>query len=207
MDKSLQPTPIVDSDNDAIQQKARQLTTGREDVVEKAKVLFYFVRDEIKYNPYLPKYLPEHFQASQTLARGEGYCVQKAVLLVALARALGIPARLGFAKIRNNLLTEKIRAWMNGDIFPWHGFAELYIEGKWVKATAAFDLKMCRENGLLPVEFDGRSDAQFPAHNQDGKPFVEYLLYRGQYDDVPLDEIRKTLLELFGTLDVPPPPR
>ena len=40
---------------------------------------------------------------SATLARGYGFCVNKAVLLAALARAVGIPARLGFADVRNHL--------------------------------------------------------------------------------------------------------
>ncbi|MGB2885326.1 MAG: transglutaminase-like domain-containing protein, partial [Dehalococcoidia bacterium] len=101
MEKYLEPTFTFDADSEAIQEKARELTGELEDAVEKAKALFYFVRDEISYNIYVKKHMPEHFRASNTLARGKGYCVQKAVLLVALARAAGIPARLGCAKIRN----------------------------------------------------------------------------------------------------------
>ncbi len=42
----------------------------------------------------------EDFKASRVLEWGKGYCVQKAVLLEALARAAGIPSRLAFEKIR-----------------------------------------------------------------------------------------------------------
>ncbi len=195
MDKYLKPTSTFDSDSESIEEKARELTQGKEDAMEKAKALFYFVRDEIEYNIYVPKHMPEHFQASNTLARGKGYCVQKAVLLVALARAAGIPARLGCAKIRNHLLPPKVYEILKSDIFPWHGYADLHLEGKWVKATPAFDLKMCQENRLIPVEFDGRGDAMFHSHNLDGKPHIEYLLDRGPFDDVPLAEIRKALIE------------
>jgi transglutaminase-like putative cysteine protease len=195
LDKYLKATATFDSDSEAIKKKAQQLTEGKNDDIEKAKALFYFVRDEIPYNLYTPKHMPEHFRASNTLARGTGYCVQKAVLLVALARAAGIPARLCCAKIRNHLVPPKVLERLKTDIFPWHGYAELYLEGKWVKATPAFDIKMCREHRFIPVEFDGRNDATFPSHNLDGKPHIEYLLDRGIFDDVPLDEIRKALIE------------
>ena len=139
--------------------------------------------------------MPEHFKASSTLARGKGYCVQKAVLLIALARASGIPARLGCAKIRNHLVPPKLLERLKSDIFPWHGYAELCLDGQWVKATPAFDIKMCQEQRLVPVEFDGYSDARFPPFNLDGRKHIEYLLDRGPFDNVPLDEIRKALIE------------
>jgi transglutaminase-like putative cysteine protease len=100
----LKPTPVIDCDSPSIQEKTRDLTKGREDII--AKSLFYFVRDNIKYNMHVPKSLSEDFRASNTLSRGEGYCVQKAVLLAALARVAGIPAGLGFVRLRNNLLPE-----------------------------------------------------------------------------------------------------
>ena len=195
MEKYLEPTFTFNTGSETIQEKARELTQGQEDAVEKAKALFYFVRDEISYNIYVKKHMPEHFRASNTLARGKGYCVQKAVLLVALARAAGIPARLGCAKIRNHLVPPKVLEILKSNIFPWHGYAELYLEGKWVKATPAFDLKMCQEHRFISVEFDGLSDARFHPLNLDGKPHIEYLLDRGPFDDVPLDEIRKALIE------------
>jgi len=191
----LEPTAIFDCDSESIQAKALELTRGLEADIEKAKALFYFVRDAIDYTLYVKKHMPEHFRASNTLARGKGYCVQKAVLLVSLARAAGIPARLGCAKIRNHLVPQKVLDILKSNIFPWHGYAELYLDGKWIKATPAFDLKMCREHRLIPVEFNGRSNAMFPSYNEDGKPHIEYILDRGIFDDVPLDEIRKALIE------------
>lgn len=195
MQTYLRPTPTFDSDSESIKEKAQELVQGSDDGIEKAKALFYFVRDGISYNLYVPKHMPEHFKASNTLARGKGYCVQKAVLLVAFARAAGIPARLCCAKIRNHLVPPKVLEILKSDIFPWHGYAELYLDGKWVKATPAFDLRMCQAHGLIAVEFDGRNDARFPSHNIEGKPHIEYLLDRGPFDDVPLSEIRKALIE------------
>jgi transglutaminase-like putative cysteine protease len=195
LEQYLKPTATFDCDSAPIEEKARELTDGKDDVAEKAKALFYFVRDGISYNLYVPKHMPEHFRASNTLARGKGYCVQKAVLLVALARAAGIPARLGCAKIRNHLVPPKVLAVLKSDVFPWHGYAELWVDGEWIKATPAFDILMCGELRLVPVEFDGRSHARFHSQNLDGKPHVEYLLDRGPFDDVPLDDIREALKE------------
>ena len=195
MEKYLKSTFFIDCDTSSIKEKAQQLTEGRRQNVAKVKSFFYFVRDEIRYNPYLSKHLREDFRASNVLNTGEGYCVQKAVLLVALTRAVGIPSRLGFAVIRNNLMPYKLYQVMKTNIFPWHGYAELHLKGKWVKATPAFDLKMCQENNIVPVEFDGQSDAKFHLYNQVGKLHIEYLRDRGPFDDVPLDQIEKSLSE------------
>jgi transglutaminase-like putative cysteine protease len=189
----LESTTIINCDNKAVQEKAQEVAKGKEGAIEKAKSLFRYVRDEIKYNPYLPRYLPEHFRASNTLARKEGFCVQKAVLLVALSRAVGIPARLGFAVIRNHLLPEKVAEMLKTNVLPDHGYTELYINGKWIKATPALDIETCQKNRIIPVEFDGKNDAKFHSHTQDGKLHIEYLLDRGPYEDVPLIEIREWL--------------
>ena len=204
----LKSTPVIDCDDASIREKARDLTKGQGNSIEKAKRLFYFVRDEIKYNIYVSKSLPEHFRASNTLAKKEGYCVQKAVLLVALARDAGIPTGLGFARLRNNLLPEKTVKWLGTNILPFHGYAELYLNGKWVKATPAFDLKMCEKNRIVPVDFDGKNDAMFHPHNADGQPHIEYLEDLGHYfDDLPLDRLWAALTQTFGSKYLEPPKR
>jgi transglutaminase-like putative cysteine protease len=196
-EKYLKPTPMIDCDHGTIQEKANEVTKGQEGVIEKSRALFAFVRDGIKYNPYLPRYLPEHFRASNTLAREEGFCVQKAVLLVALSRVMGIPSRLGFAVIKNYLLPEKVAEMLVTNLLPDHGYAELYLNGKWIKATPTFDLEMCQKNRIVPVEFNGKDDAKFHSHTQDGKLHIEYILDRGPYEDVPLDGIRKWLIPVL----------
>jgi len=208
MEKYLKPTFVIDCNNPAIQEKSKDLTIGQEDIIKKAQSIFYFVRDEIKYNIYVSKSRPEHFQASNTLSRKEGYCVQKAVLLVALARSVSIPAGLGFARIRNNLLPEKMIKWLGTNILPFHGYSEFYLNGKWVKATPVFDLKLCENNRIVPVEFGGESDAIFHLHNRDGKLHIEYLEDLGRhYDDLPLDKLHNALIQTFGSKALEPPKR
>jgi transglutaminase-like putative cysteine protease len=204
----LEPTAVIDCDHPAVREKSGELTEGKEDTIQKARSLFYFVRDEIKYTIYVSRSRPEHFQASNTLSRKEGYCVQKAVLLAALARAAGIPAGLGFARIRNNLLPQKTIDWLGSNIMPFHGYAELHLDGKWVKATPAFDLKLCQKTRTLPVEFDGKNDAIFHPYNQDGELHIEYIKDLGRhYDDLPLDKLLEELIETSGPHSLEPPPR
>ena len=198
MERFLRPTSAIDCDNDSIREKARQLTKVREGAVDKAKSLFYFVRDEIRYNFYVLSDFLEDHRASATLARGQGICVQKAILLAALSRAVGIPTRLRFAVIRNPLASDKIKGILGGDLFVSHGYDELYIEGRWVKAAPIFDREMCQENRLVLVEFDGINDALLPSHNQDGEAHIEYVQDRGFYDDLPLDEVINWRIQGYG---------
>ena len=199
MEEYTKATPLIDSENESVKEKALALTRGQDDTIEKAKSLFYFVRDEIRYNAYLQRYLPEHFLASSTLSQGLGFCFPKAVLLVALARAVNIPARLRHAHIRNHLLPDKIVNLLGSNVLPDHGYAELYLEGKWIKATPSFDLRTCQENRIIPVEFDGKNDAKLHSHNQDGKLHIEYIKDCGHYADVPLDAIWEALTQVLGT--------
>lgn len=184
----LRATGTIDSDHPSIRQKTSELTDGLGTHREKAVAIFYFVRDSIRYNPFMPRFLPEHLKASNTLAGGEGFCIQKAVLVAALSRAAKIPARIRFAVLKNHLLPEKLSVILKGNDLPDHGFAEIYIDGIWVKANASFDLGTCRDL-IIPVEFDGKNDALFHPRTRDGRQHIEYVLFRNCYDDVPVEKI------------------
>jgi transglutaminase-like putative cysteine protease len=195
MERYLRPTDLIDSDAELIKKKAKELTQGVQDSTVRAQRLFYFVRDSVKYNIYTPKDSSNDFRASTTLTHGEGYCVQKAILFAALARAAGIPARVGFAIIRNYVLPQELFGPILTDILPWHGYVHLYLDGRWIKATPAFDKELCEKKGYITVEFDGRVDAMLPAYTQDGQPHIEYLKDRGIYDEIPLDLMWQALRE------------
>jgi len=189
----LRPTSFIDSDSPSIAAFAKQSIGDAKGDVEKAVKLFYAVRDEIRYDPYNISLTREWLRASSTLRRGYGYCVAKAVVLTAAARAVGIPARLGFADVINHLATERLRRVMQTDIFAWHGFTELFLEGRWVKATPTFNISLCRRFGVKPLEFDGRHDALFHEYDSRGNRHIEYVRYHGSYADLPYD----TILEGF----------
>ena len=185
----LRPTPFVDSDAPAIIAFAREAAGAGGDARERAVALYYAVRDRITYTPYCDFRSPDTYRASAVLAKGAGFCVGKAALLAAVARAEGIPARLAFADVRNHLCTPRLRALVNGDVFYYHGYVELELEGRWVKATPAFDRTLCERFGVLPLEFDGREDSVFHPYDRAGRRHMEYVLERGVRADVPMADI------------------
>ncbi|HOP89351.1 MAG TPA: transglutaminase family protein, partial [Ottowia sp.] len=128
-------------------------------------------------------------RASTVLANGYGWCVPKATLLTAVARAAGIPARLGFADVRNHMSTERMRETMKTDLFIWHGYTELWLAGAWRKATPAFNIELCEKFGLLPLDFDGVHDSIYHAFDKAGNRHMEYVNERGAFDDLPLDRL------------------
>jgi transglutaminase-like putative cysteine protease len=115
MTSYLTATAIIDSDHPSIQAHAREVVGGSIDPIDCAVKLFLAVRDGIRYDPYTPFYLPEHYRASSVLEQGRAFCVPKASLLCALGRASGIPSRIGFATVRNHLATKQLIEVGEGD--------------------------------------------------------------------------------------------
>ena len=179
--------PLVDSDHPDVVAFAEGAGGGTDREV--AVALFYAVRDGFRYDPYRLDLTPAGMRASTVLQRGYGWCVPKATLLAAACRARGIPARLGFADVRNHLSTARMREAMGTDVFLWHGFTEIRLDGQWLKATPAFNIELCDRFGLLPLEFDGRADSIYHPFDKAGHRHMEYLRQRGSFDDVPLDRI------------------
>ncbi len=188
----IKPTPFIDSLNPEIIAFARSHTRAMSSDKEKAIALFYAVRDNFRYDPYHIDLSVEGLKASTTLKNNYGWCVSKAILLTAACRSTGIPARLGFADVRNHLVSERMLAFLKTDIAYWHGYSLIYLDKKWIKATPAFNLELCKKSGWFPVEFDGDSDAVFPAKAINGHPHMEYLHDHGSFTDVPLDKIIET---------------
>ncbi len=194
-DPFLRPTFYIDCHAESVQERSRGLVQGITGDREKAVRIFYAVRDGIRYTIYGRRSLPEHFRASYVLSAGQGYCVQKAVLFVTLARAALIPARLRFAAVRNHLMPRDLMEKRGSNFLAYNGYADLAIEGSWIKVAPTFDLGCCRNAGLRPVEFDGEHDALLPPLSLDGRPHIEYVEDRGFFQDVPFDEIMASSLQ------------
>jgi transglutaminase-like putative cysteine protease len=194
----LQPTAIIDSDHPSIMEYAEHTVGESSDPMEQAVKLYYAVRDSILYDPYSPFDLPEHYRASGVLERGRSFCVPKVSLLCALGRARNIPARVGFATVQNHLATKKLIEFLGSDVFVYHGFVELHLEGKWVKATPAFNKEVCERHKVPPLEFDGREDSLFHPYNSENQKYMEYLEYHGVYGDIPVDAIVRAWERAYG---------
>ena len=189
----------VDSTHSAVAAFAAEHAQGANDLA-RAVSLYYAVRDLIRYNPFLDFTVASAFRASDCIAAGEGFCIGKASLFAAVARAAGIPSRIGFADVKNHLTTPRLLEFMGRDEFIYHGFTELLLEGRWVKATPAFNLALCEKFRVQPLEFDGRNDSILHPFDADDRRHMEYLRYRGSFADVPVDEIRAAFREYYPRL-------
>lgn len=198
----LQPTYFMDYDTPEVTEFAQARCDKNDTDRQKAIKLYYAVRDEIRYNPYDFKNDKANFKASSTLKKMSGYCVAKAVLLAAVARFEQIPARLGFADVKNHISTSRLRDLMKTDVFMYHGYVELFIDNIWVKATPAFNLTLCTNFNIKPLEFDGVHDSLFHEFDTKGNRHMEYLKDHGHFPDLPFDQILgdciKAYPQIFG---------
>ena len=197
MEQYLQPTAFMNFNHPAVAAFAREKSGGTSDPVRQAVNLYYAVRDSIYYDPYAIVLTIDGLCASTTLAQKRGWCVAKAVLLAACCRHLGIPARLGFADVKNHLSTKRLRERMKTDVFYWHGYTSIYVNDQWVKATPAFNIELCQKFSLKPLEFDATADSIYHPFDLAGNRHMEYVNERGEFADVPLDLIIKTFLEKY----------
>jgi hypothetical protein len=104
---------------------------------------------------------------------------------------------VGFADVRNHLSTERMRQVMQTDVFHWHGYTDILIDGAWRKATPAFNLELCERFDLLPLEFDGKADSLYHPFDRHGQRHMEYVAQRGSFDDVPLERMIADFAHLY----------
>jgi len=192
------PTWYLDSDDPGVIAFAADATAGLDDPRDVAVALFYAVRDGFRYDPYNVDHAPEKFRASSVLESASNWCVPKSVLLTAAARSRGIPARLGFADVKNHLTSEKLKAQMQTDVFAWHGYSELLLDGRWHKLSSAFNIELCDKFGVRALEFDGTGDALMHPFDTAGNRHMEYVNQRGSFDDLPLERILADFAVMYG---------
>lgn len=186
----LAPTAFLDCDNPRVRAFAEEASAGATDDVDRAVKLFYAVRDRWRYDPFSIRLPREHYVASGIHASKAAYCIPKAVLLAAAARAVGIPAGIGLSDVVNHLTTDKLKEKMGGStLFVDHGYAVLYLDGKWVKAAPAFNIELCDRFHVKPTEFDGREDAVFQEFDALDRRHMEYVADHGTWSDLPYERI------------------
>ncbi|MBW2254171.1 MAG: transglutaminase family protein, partial [Deltaproteobacteria bacterium] len=186
----LEPNAFVDYDHPAIAAYTREHTTPGDGPIDHAMRLYYAIRDDFRYNPWRVLTTPEAFRASGVVLRdrAEGaHCIDKANLLAACARLLGIPSRLHFANVRNHIGTADLERLLGTSLLVFHGYVELHLEGQWVAATPAFNKELCEYLGVAPLPFDGRHDSIFQEYDQSGGRFMEYIRDHGTFPDIPFD--------------------
>ncbi len=116
----LEPEPFIQSDHPDISKRAQTIISTDDPSFKKGKKLVDWVFKNIEKRPVLS--IPD---ALSTLNNRIGDCNEHAVLLAALARSAGIPA-----KIESGLVYLRGR-------FYYHAWNLLYV-GKWITADAVF---------------------------------------------------------------------
>lgn len=188
----LKPGVFVESDSLELKSFVEENIDVSESTQDSVIALYYAVRDQVAYDPYDNMNKENVFSARRALVRGRGFCTPKAALLAGCCRVIGVPARIGFADVRNHIASPRIIEANGGDIFYWHAFTELYLNNKWVKATPTFDADLCERANILPLDFDGLTDSIFHPFDKNDNAHMEYVNNRGSFSDVPSSMILDT---------------
>ena len=196
----LQSAIYLDSAHPAVLAFAQAHTESAASPQEKAVQLYYAVRDGWRYDPYTLDFRAEMMTASALLGRKKGHCVEKATLFAAACRAVGIPSRLRFANVRNHIGTARLEEFLGSNLLVFHGMAEVYLDGRWVKATPAFNKELCEHLGVQALEFDGVEDSLFQEYDPQAGRFMEYEHDYGTFDDLPRDLFIQSLRQHYGHL-------
>lgn len=203
-DRFLRPARFIDSESDEVQgfvAAALKSLPAHASDRDRAVRMFNAVRDGIRYDPYTFDLDEDAYRASRVAGSEAAYCVPKAILLAACLRAAGIPAALGFADVRNHLNTPKLREVMGTDLFVYHGYVQLWLDGQPFKVTPAFNMELCERFGVRPLVFDGKSDALFHEYDSRNQRHMEYVKDRGLYADAPMEEIFHAFRETYPGLE------
>ncbi len=162
---------------------------GKQVTQEIITALYLKVRDGWRYNPFTIGLTPQHYVASTIAKKKEAHCIDKAILLIAGLRALGIPARIHLAKVANHIATERLEAILGTNQLTPHGLVDVFFEEKWVKCSPAFNKELCEKYKVAPLNFDGTYDSVFQEYNTENQQFMRYLEDYGAFSDVPYNFI------------------
>ena len=185
----LAPTYYFDYESHEIQSIISDFKSETLTQKEKAKELYLRIRDSYRYNPYDVSFSADRYKASLISKRSTGHCLDKSILYITCLRGLGIPARIHLAKVKNHIGVERLMEKLGTNELTPHGMVNLYLDGKWLKASPAFNASLCELCNVKPLDFDGLNDSVFQEYNREGQEFMEYLEDYGHFEDLPFDFI------------------
>ncbi len=199
-DQFLFPGTYLDSDHQKVVEYTHSVVGLESDPVEQIKLLFSDIRDRFKYDPYNLNLSKEGIKSSNLLRRNYGYCIEKSGLLVSTARVLGIPGRMAFANVKNHIGTAKLEAILETNLLVFHGYAEIYLQEKWIKLAPIFNTSLCEKLGVETLDFNGQNDAVFQEYDKKGGKFMEYVHEYGSFNDIPYDMFISELMKHYPHL-------
>ncbi|WP_459211749.1 transglutaminase-like domain-containing protein [Aquimarina rhabdastrellae] len=201
MEKYLKETFFFNYSHPIVKEFILQHLTGEErNAVEQTQKLYIAVRDHWRYNPYHFTTQKEDWQVHALMQRPDGHCLDKGIILISCLRAIGIPARLCLAKVKNHLGVEKLLAYLGSDVIVPHGYIEVFLNDSWIILTPAFNKELCEIMKVDVMDFDGKNGTVFQAYNSNGNQFMEYLEDYGHFDDLPLEKITQLVYDHYPVL-------
>ena len=148
----LTPTYYFDYETDEVQGLIGEFKEGGAAPKEIAIGLYLKIRDTWRYDPYHISLLQEGYKASTISKKEKGHCIDKSILLIACLRGMGIPARIHLAKVKNHIGVERLVEKLGTNELTPHGMVNLYLEGKWLKVSPAFNKTLCQKCNVAPLE-------------------------------------------------------
>lgn len=172
---------------------AARIVGAATDDAGRVEALFTWVRDNITYDmgPVLTDRVD--WSASSTLARGYGFCQQKAILFAALLRSVSIPSGLGIEAIFDHKIPPHFAAYMGGRLIPLHGYTLVLLDGSWQRLDATLDTALCERKGYRVVQFVPGIDQLLPATDIHSQPHIDHIDVVGEWSDLPDDIVTATL--------------
>jgi hypothetical protein len=184
----LAPTEHIDHESPIVREFVEKTLAGADHDQESAAIaLYYACRDKLRYEVYGNDLSKAGMKASVVIDRGFGFCIHKSLAYAATLRAIGIPSRVVYGDVRNHLASPRLRELVGGDVFRFHSLTQVYLNGKWLKATPVFTKMLCKLYKITPLDFDGRSDAVYHPFDEDGRQHMEFLHWHGEFDDFPYE--------------------
>ena len=193
----LQATYYFDYEDEEIQKLITAFDKATLSDQEKTIGIYTKVRDDWRYDPYNISISKEKYKSSYLAKRTTGNCVEKSIILIACLRAMGIPARLHLGKVKNHIAVERlIEKFGTNELTP-HGMVNVYLDGKWLKLSPAFNKTLCDKFCVAPLDFDGENSSFLQQFNKDGSRFMEYTEDYSSFEDVPIDFMVGKLKEYY----------
>jgi len=200
MNQYTESTYYFDYETDEIQELIKEYKTKGITKKEIAQQLYLKIRDGWTYYPYYFSFSKENFKSSYLAKKTQGQCVEKSILLISCLRALGIPARIHLAKVKNHIAVERLIEMFGTNELTPHAMVNIYLNGKWLKASPAFNKKLCEKSNVPVLDFDGENDSVFQKYDALGNVFMEYIEDYGHFEDVPTDFIFNNIKQHYPML-------
>jgi len=124
--ESMEPTRFLQSDSRGIKELSRRAVGSTKDAGEAVKRIESFVGEYITEKGFSVGYA----SAAEVAASRVGDCTEHAVLVAAMCRAVGIPARIVSGIVYTEGFAER------EDVFVGHAWVEAYVDDRWVGLDA-----------------------------------------------------------------------